>query len=86
MPSLTLQPAALPARPGERAAHLADMVPWYTQNALVHYLSPRGLEQYSGGGWGTRDVCQGPVEMLLALGRMAPLRDIVLRVMAQPES
>ena len=58
------------------------MVPWYAQNALVHYLSPRGLEQYSGGGWGTRDVCQGPVEMLLALGRMEPLRDIVLRVMA----
>ena len=33
--------------------------------------SPRGLEQYSGGGWGTRDVCQGPVELLLALGRVA---------------
>ena len=74
-----------PAPAGEpmaRAAHLAEMVPWYAQNALVHYLSPRGLEQYSGGGWGTRDVCQGPVEMLLALGRTEPLRDIVLRVMA----
>jgi 1,2-beta-oligoglucan phosphorylase len=81
VPELTLVPAA-PGRPGERAAHLAEMVPWYAQNALVHYLSPRGLEQYSGGGWGTRDVCQGPVEMLLALGRMEPLRDIVLRVMA----
>jgi cellobiose phosphorylase len=80
-PSLTLQPAAS-GQSGERAAHLAEMVPWYTQNALVHYLSPRGLEQYAGGGWGTRDVCQGPVEMLLALGRTAPLRDIVLRVMA----
>ena len=51
-------------------------------NALVHYLSPRGLEQYSGGGWGTRDVCQGPVEMLLALDRLPPIRDLLLRVMA----
>jgi cellobiose phosphorylase len=66
----------------EQLADLTDMVPWYTQNALVHYLSPRGLEQYSGGGWGTRDVCQGPVEMLLALERVAPMRDLLLRVMA----
>jgi cellobiose phosphorylase len=57
------------------------MLPWYTHNALVHYLSPRGLEQYSGGGWGTRDVCQGPVEMLLALGHLPPIRDILLRLM-----
>jgi cellobiose phosphorylase len=81
VPDLTFEPATS-GQPGERAAHLAEMAPWLGQNALVHYLSPRGLEQYSGGGWGTRDVCQGPVEMLLALGRMEPLRDIVLRVMA----
>ena len=81
IPTLTLEPAA-PGAAGERAQHLAEMVPWYSQNALIHYLSPRGLEQYSGGGWGTRDVCQGPVEMLLAMGRTEPLRDVVLRVMA----
>jgi 1,2-beta-oligoglucan phosphorylase len=80
-PSLTLEPATS-GQPGERAKHLAEMVPWYAQNALVHYLSPRGLEQYSGGGWGTRDVCQGPVEMLLAMGRTEPLRDVLLRVIA----
>lgn len=80
-PGLTVA-ATASGEPGERAAQLAAMVPWYTQNALVHYLSPRGLEQYSGGGWGTRDVCQGPVEMLLALARTEPLRDLVLRVMA----
>ena len=67
----------------ERVGHVADMVPWFTHNALVHYLSPRGLEQYSGGGWGTRDVCQGPVEMLLALDRPEPIRDLLLRVMKQ---
>lgn len=59
---------------------MADIVPWFTHNALVHYLSPRGLEQYSGGGWGTRDVCQGPVELLLAAGHTAPVRDLLLRV------
>jgi 1,2-beta-oligoglucan phosphorylase len=62
---------------------IADIVPWLAHNALVHYLSPRGLEQYSGGGWGTRDVCQGPVELLLALGRVQPIRDVLLRVMRQ---
>ena len=66
----------------EQVARIADIVPWFTHNAMVHYLSPRGLEQYSGGGWGTRDVCQGPVEMLLALDRVPPIRDLLLRVMA----
>ena len=66
----------------DQLAGIADIVPWYTQNAFVHYLSPRGLEQYSGGGWGTRDVCQGPVEMLFALGRIEPIRDLLLRVMS----
>ena len=68
---------------GGQATRLIDIVPWFAHNALVHYLSPRGLEQYSGGGWGTRDVCQGPVEMLLALGAVEPVRDILLRVMKE---
>jgi cellobiose phosphorylase len=63
-------------------ARLQDILPWYVHDALVHYLAPRGLEQYSGGGWGTRDACQGPVELLLALGLEAPLRDVLLRVFA----
>jgi 1,2-beta-oligoglucan phosphorylase len=65
-----------------QAAQLAEAMPWYLHNALVHYLSPRGLEQFTGGGWGTRDVCQGSLEMLLALGRAAPARDLLLRVFA----
>ena len=67
----------------EEAARLAEILPWLAHNALVHYLSPRGLEQYSGGGWGTRDVTQGPVEMLLALGHPEPIRDLLLRVFRQ---
>ncbi len=67
----------------ENVSRLAAFYPWLEQNALVHYLAPRGLEQYSGGGWGTRDVCQGPVELLLAMGRPEPIRDILLRVFRQ---
>jgi cellobiose phosphorylase len=76
------QPLTLPTWPdaAPELAPLRDILPWYAHNALVHYLSPRGLEQYSGGGWGTRDVCQGPLEMLLALGQTTPVRDLLLRV------
>jgi cellobiose phosphorylase len=83
MPKLSMQAAASSSAHEQQLAQIADIAPWFAQNALVHYLSPRGLEQYSGGGWGTRDVCQGPVEMLLAVGRFAPVRDILLRVMRQ---
>ena len=85
----TFEALALPkivSPPGSRLTEavmrLADIVPWYAHDALIHYLSPRGLEQYSGGGWGTRDVAQGPVEMLLALGKVASVRDLILHVMS----
>jgi cellobiose phosphorylase len=61
---------------------LTEILPWFLHDALVHYLAPRGLEQFTGGGWGTRDVCQGPLEMLLALDRSEPVRDLLLRVFA----
>jgi cellobiose phosphorylase len=80
-PRLRMRPATA-GDAGVRVQRLADALPWLAHNAWVHYLAPRGLEQYSGGGWGTRDVCQGPVELLLALGRTAALRDLLLRVMA----
>jgi hypothetical protein len=78
---LALAPA--PGPRAEAASRIAEIFPWFVHNALIHYLSPRGLEQYSGGGWGTRDVAQGPVEMLLALGRPEPVRDILLRLFRQ---
>jgi len=59
---------------------VAAILPWFTHDAWIHHLAPRGLEQYSGGGWGTRDVCQGPVEWLLSLGRAAPVRELLLCV------
>jgi cellobiose phosphorylase len=69
--------------PAMAARRIAAIFPWFVHNALVHYLSPRGLEQYSGGGWGTRDVCQGPLELLLALGRFDSVRDLLCRVFRQ---
>lgn len=82
---LTIEaPAASPSAPA--AERVESAFPWFIQNALIHYLSPRGLEQYSGGGWGTRDICQGPVELLLALGRFEPLRDLLCLVFRQQNS
>lgn len=50
---------------------------WYIHNALIHYTSPHGLEQYGGAAWGTRDVCQGPVELFSCLGEYDIVRDII---------
>jgi cellobiose phosphorylase len=79
-PATLEAPAASPL--AVDVARLQEILPWYVHDALIHYLAPRGLEQYSGGGWGTRDVCQGPVELLLALGLGEPVRDLLLRVFA----
>ncbi|MEY2697304.1 MAG: hypothetical protein RL333_1442 [Pseudomonadota bacterium] len=59
---------------------MAEILPWFAHNALIHYLAPRGLEQYSGGGWGTRDVAQGPVEYLLGIGQFEPIRALLLEL------
>lgn len=81
LPDIELQPPA--GAPGASLmAGLSSILPWFRHNALIHYLAPRGLEQYSGGGWGTRDVCQGPLEMLLAARRTEPARDLLLRTFA----
>jgi len=65
----------------EEVARLDTVLGWFAHDALVHYLSPRGLEQSTGGAWGTRDVCQGPVGLLIALGQTTPLRDLIMRVL-----
>jgi len=38
---------------------------------------PHGLEQYTGAAWGTRDVCQGPIEFLLAYEHDEEVRQIL---------
>ncbi|KKO54676.1 GH36-type glycosyl hydrolase domain-containing protein [Paenibacillus sp. DMB20] len=53
---------------------------WYTHNMLVHYSVPHGLEQYGGAAWGTRDVCQGPVEYFMATQKYEQVKDILKMV------
>jgi len=68
----------------DRGARALDTVfPWLLHDALVHLTVPHGLEQYTGGAWGTRDVCQGPMEMLLALEHDEPARKILHILFAQ---
>ncbi len=53
---------------------------WYTHNALIHYASPHGLEQYNGAAWGTRDVCQGPFEFFMANQHYDIAREILVKI------
>jgi cellobiose phosphorylase len=64
---------------GEQAdiAAIREILPWYGMNALTHYLTPYGLEQFSGAAWGTRDVAQGPVELLLAMQKNAEAKQVL---------
>lgn len=82
LPLLKLAPgiADLPQR--RQIEQLAEMLPWWRHDALVHYLSPRGLELRNAGEWVTREVCQGPLELMLALDNAAPVREMLLRVFA----
>ncbi|AXH97910.1 hypothetical protein DV701_04420 [Ornithinimicrobium avium] len=60
---------------------MARVTGWYAHDAAVHYLSPRGLEQHTGGKWGTRDVCQGPVGLLRSWARHGEWRELLLLVL-----
>jgi len=58
-------------------AAIQEILPWYYMNALTHYLTPYGLEQFSGAAWGTRDVSQGPFDLLLSMGKYEETRQIL---------
>lgn len=88
----------MPCRPSTRLQHnlphlhhrtepavsrLTDILPWFAHDAWMHFTAPHGLEQYGGAAWGTRDVCQGPVEWLLATRRYDAVRSILLYVFEQ---
>ena len=59
---------------------LSSIFPWYVHNAMIHFATPAGLEQYCGAAWGTRDICQGPVELLSTLGHPSDIRQILITV------
>ncbi len=60
-----------------RIFRLNATVYWFAHNALFHYKSPHGVEQFQGAAWGTRDVCQGPLELSIALGHYEDIREIL---------
>jgi len=64
----------------EDLSAIREILPWYGLDALIHYLTPYGLEQFGGAAWGTRDVSQGPVELLLTLGKYAEARQVLLTI------
>jgi cellobiose phosphorylase len=68
---------------GADGVALDTLLPWLAHDAMIHLTVPHGLEQYTGAAWGTRDVCQGPVELLLALEHDAPVKEILRIVFAQ---
>ncbi|MHC5116363.1 MAG: hypothetical protein ACYSQY_04775, partial [Planctomycetota bacterium] len=69
-----------PAKAASGINEIAEILPWFAQNSQIHYLIAHGVEQYSGGGWGTRDTPQGPLELLLALGHLDQAREILSRI------
>jgi cellobiose phosphorylase len=62
------------------AEAMDTIFPWLAHDAMMHLTAGYGLEQYSGGAWGTRDICQGPIEMLLSLEHDASAK-VVLRIL-----
>jgi len=58
-------------------AAIREILPWYGLNALTHFLTPYGLEQFSGAAWGTRDVSQGPIDLLLTLQKYDAARQVL---------
>ncbi len=59
---------------------------WYCHNALIHYSMPHGLEQPGGAAWGTRDICQGPIELFSATQHPELVRSILLNIFAHQDT
>jgi len=68
------------------AAAISEILPWYAVNALTHYLTPYGLEQFSGAAWGTRDVSQGPLDLLLGMEKYDSAKEVLLRIFSNQNS
>ena len=59
---------------------LNEIIYFYAHNAMIHFASPHGLEQSGGAAWGTRDVCQGPIELFLSTNNYNIVREIILKI------
>ena len=69
---------------GDASTQAMDTIlPWLVHDAIVHLTVPHGLEQYTGAAWGTRDVCQGPIELFLALEHDEAAKAVLHIIFAQ---
>jgi 1,2-beta-oligoglucan phosphorylase len=71
------------AKPDADAEAVDTVLPWLAHDAIIHLTVPHGLEQYTGGAWGTRDVCQGPVELFLSYEHDGLVKAILRILFAQ---
>ena len=71
------------AKDSADALAVDTIFPWLAHDAMIHLTAPHGLEQYTGGAWGTRDVCQGSVELLLTLEHDQVVGEILRILFAQ---
>jgi 1,2-beta-oligoglucan phosphorylase len=71
------------AKDSADALAVDTIFPWLAHDAMIHLTAPHGLEQYTGGAWGTRDVCQGSIELLLTLEHDKPVKEILRILFAQ---
>jgi cellobiose phosphorylase len=62
------------------AQRLNSAIPWFHHNAMIHFSSPHGLEQFGGAAWGVRDVCQGPIEWLLSIDQPEVARQTLVKI------
>jgi cellobiose phosphorylase len=67
-------------------AAIREILPWYGLNALTHFLTPYGLEQFSGAAWGTRDVSQGPIDFLLYFKKYAEAKEVLRIIFSNQNS
>lgn len=65
---------------GENVSVINEVLPWFGMNAITHFLTPHGLEQFGGAAWGTRDVSQGPIDLLLHLGKYDAARKVLCTI------
>ena len=65
------------------AKAIDTVFPWLAHDAMMHLTVPHGLEQYTGAAWGTRDICQGPMELLLSLEHDEPAKAALRIIFAQ---
>jgi cellobiose phosphorylase len=71
------------AKDSADALAVDTVLPWLAHDGMIHLTAPHGLEQYTGGAWGTRDVCQGSIELLLTLEHDQAVKEILRILFAQ---